>query len=300
MKEKKQPEDNSQQSEAGAQQPGEYTSVACPGGEEKTNPQNEIRTESEQLKTKAMETHAQHLHHAPGKKFWHYFYEFLMLFLAVFAGFLAENQREHYVEGKREKEFMVSLVKDLQLDTAQFSIIRNYRTTKIRTIDSLIIFFANHANGSVPAFGYTLGMKLFGHLGFYQNSGTLDQLKSSGGYRLIRHRNVVDSIEAYDQQTKRVALRDLYETNFSFTYTDLLHKLFDGRALTRIFADTSYFKKPADPNAMIKLNEQFLGEYLNNLRTFQLLVIKNMDLQIIVKKKGTSLISLIKKEYGLE
>ena len=25
-----------------------------------------------------MDTHAHHLHHAPGKKFWHYFYEFLM------------------------------------------------------------------------------------------------------------------------------------------------------------------------------------------------------------------------------
>ncbi len=42
-----------------------------------------------------MDTHAHHLHHAPGKRIWHYFYEFLMLFLAVFCGFLAENFREH-------------------------------------------------------------------------------------------------------------------------------------------------------------------------------------------------------------
>jgi hypothetical protein len=38
--------------------------------------------------------------HRGRKKLTHYFFEFLMLFLAVFAGFLAENWREHIVERK--------------------------------------------------------------------------------------------------------------------------------------------------------------------------------------------------------
>ena len=50
-----------------------------------------------------MEVHAHS--HTPGKKWTHYFWEFLMLFLAVFCGFLAENQREHYVEHKRAKDY---------------------------------------------------------------------------------------------------------------------------------------------------------------------------------------------------
>ena len=33
-----------------------------------------------------------------GKKWTHYFWEFLMLFLAVFCGFLAEYQLEHTIE----------------------------------------------------------------------------------------------------------------------------------------------------------------------------------------------------------
>jgi len=32
--------------------------------------------------TENMETQAYHLHRAPGKKIWHYFFEFLMLFSA--------------------------------------------------------------------------------------------------------------------------------------------------------------------------------------------------------------------------
>jgi hypothetical protein len=61
-------------------------------------------------------THA----HTPGKKWTHYFWEFLMLFLAVFAGFLAENQREHIIEKKREKQYIRSLWQDLQEDTTMF------------------------------------------------------------------------------------------------------------------------------------------------------------------------------------
>ena len=48
------------------------------------------------------------------KKLTHYLWEFLMLFLAVFAGFLAENQREHIVEHQRAEQFARSLLADLK------------------------------------------------------------------------------------------------------------------------------------------------------------------------------------------
>jgi hypothetical protein len=245
-----------------------------------------------------MEVHAHT--HSERKKWTHYLWEFLMLFLAVFCGFLAENQRENMVEHRREKEFMISLVNDLQLDTSQFSRIRIYRLDKLHSIDSIIIFFSDHPGESVPAYGYALAIKLFGLLGFYQNSGTLDQLKNSGGLRLIRRRNIVDSIESYDQQIKRIALRDIYETNFSLDHHKLLQKLFDGRALLKNFTDTTYFKNQVSLSATIKLNEQYAGEYLNSLRTVQNLVTRNMDLQAEVKAKAARLIILIKKEYHLK
>jgi len=50
-----------------------------------------------------MEVHAHS--HTSRKKWTHYFWEFFMLFLAVTLGFLVENQREHYIEHKREKEY---------------------------------------------------------------------------------------------------------------------------------------------------------------------------------------------------
>ena len=60
-----------------------------------------------------MEVHA-HTHTAR-KKWTHYLWEFLMLFLAVFCGFLAEYQLEHKIEKDREVQFIKSLVTDYRM-----------------------------------------------------------------------------------------------------------------------------------------------------------------------------------------
>ena len=82
-----------------------------------------------------MEVHAHT--HTPRNKWTHYLWEFLMLFLAVFCGFLAELQLEHKVEKSREKQYMKSMVEDLKADTAM--LINNIiqRQEKIMMIDSL-------------------------------------------------------------------------------------------------------------------------------------------------------------------
>ena len=57
----------------------------------------EQQTENPKLQTEEMEVH-KHPHHVAHKKKWgEYFLEFLMLFLAVFLGFMAENVREHRI-----------------------------------------------------------------------------------------------------------------------------------------------------------------------------------------------------------
>jgi len=63
-----------------------------------------------------METHAHDLHKAPGHGWKHYFFEFLMLFLAVFCGFLAENLRENLVNQNMERQYVKSFYEDLTAD----------------------------------------------------------------------------------------------------------------------------------------------------------------------------------------
>lgn len=46
-----------------------------------------------------------------------FFFEFLMLFLAVFCGFLAENFRGNYVENERAKELAKNLYNEIFTDS---------------------------------------------------------------------------------------------------------------------------------------------------------------------------------------
>jgi hypothetical protein len=152
-----------------------------------------------QQETENMETHAHHLHHAPGKRIWHYFYEFLMLFLAVFCGFFAENQREHIAELKREKEFMKSMLTDLRADTTNFSAMIRGISSIDEHIDSIIPLLSNFSelnNNAAEIYQHEIWLNLY-----YKNiytDRTIEQLKNSGSFRLIGNKAVSDGIIEYD------------------------------------------------------------------------------------------------------
>ena len=247
-----------------------------------------------------MEVH-KHPHHVTHKKKWgEYLLEFLMLFLAVFLGFVAENLREDSVEKHREKQFMVSLVKDLELDTSEISKSDNFRLQKIRALDSIINILAIQSISMAPFTAYRLSKKFYGARNFFQNSGTLDQLKNSGGLRLINDRQIVDSIEAYDQQIRRMSKRDDFESE-AFVYNSrLAQKLFDARSVIKLIGPSDNVNTIADSSLSIKINFAYLDEYLNNLMNYEFLIKNNLGVFEANKKIASNLIRLIKKEYHLE
>src|SRR5258705_8528640 len=86
--------------------------------------------------TEIMEVHKLPHHPTHKKKWGEYFLEFLMLFLAVFLGFLAENQREHMVERKHERQYVLSLLNDLKLDIAWLDTVTFSAKARINNLDS--------------------------------------------------------------------------------------------------------------------------------------------------------------------
>ena len=248
-----------------------------------------------------MEVH--HHSHTARKKWTHYFWEFLMLFLAVFCGFLAEYYLEHTIEHNREKQFINSLVKDIETDTAQLSNIKGFRLNRLNRIDSVSILLSKNATGLFPIQNIQLLEELKGHVAFYQNSGTLDQLKNSGGLRLIRKRKVVDAIQAYDQQIRKMLLRDNFEAEEMRYTLRLAYKLIDGVSMTNVYTDTAYFYNQTfrpGISKTININSQYIGEYLNSLITFRFVVMNNMRLQETIRKEAETLLAIIKSEYHLQ
>src|SRR4026209_1105854 len=86
-----------------------------------------------------MEVH--HHSHTERKKWPHYFWEFLMLFLAVFCGFLAEYSLEHKIEKDREHQYIRSFVEDLERDTVTLNNRIAYCNLTIARADSAITVF---------------------------------------------------------------------------------------------------------------------------------------------------------------
>src|SRR4051812_39226322 len=145
-----------------------------------------------------MEAH--HSYHPTHKKKWtEYLLEFFMLFLAVFLGFIAENVRENLVEKEREKKYMESLLTDLSADTAKLTSGIKAKEGRVNAIDSIFIFFNTHHGAK------TISGELFRTIRrtqfdqqFIRNTITINQLKNAGGMRLIRNKQVSDSLSAYD------------------------------------------------------------------------------------------------------
>ena len=144
-----------------------------------------------------MEVH----HHPPTerKKWAHYLWEFLMLFLAVFCGFLAENQREHYVEKQRANDYAVSLYRDIKADTIIFNETSNSLELCITNIDSLLTLLEHpdelqsHLQDfyKYSAFAFIFPMNK-------PNEATIQQLMNSGSLRYFKNSMLVDSIKSYN------------------------------------------------------------------------------------------------------
>lgn len=146
-----------------------------------------------------MEVH--HHPHVEKKNFKEYFLEFLMIFLAVTLGFFAENIREKITNKTIEKEYMQSLVSDLKADTSAIS--RAINVWSSANNDVLVIQQSLKARPVDVKNFYRSLPKDFWHFDLFKyDNKTVEELKSSGNFRLIRDKKLETLIMSYDLDMK--------------------------------------------------------------------------------------------------
>ena len=144
-----------------------------------------------------------HTHsHTARKKSTHYFWEFLMLFLAVFCGFMAENIREHKIEKSRANQYISSFYEDLKNDTARINKLIKYDDEKIQALNTMYACYdtVSRSLKSTSCMGILIKYSRF-NKGFVLTDRTLKQLANAGGYRLL-NKNDADSIIVYENMYK--------------------------------------------------------------------------------------------------
>jgi len=143
-----------------------------------------------------MEVHA---HSNTARKKWtHYFWEFLMLFLAVFCGFIAENIREHNVEQHRAKEFSKSLIQDFQNDTAAINIQKKSAGIFIAITDSLLQLSQTPLEGRHAAEFSFYTRFMYWTVPLSWNRSTFEQIKNSGSLRYFRNFQLLEKMMKYE------------------------------------------------------------------------------------------------------
>lgn len=242
-----------------------------------------------------MEVH--HHAHTERKKLKHYLFEFFMLSLAVFCGFLAEYYLEYRIERHREREFIQSMLMDLKEDTATINEVYAFNRQQARALDTLVGLLYNHTNrpDSVGK-----AYRLFLSYGLnYQDvvftDRTITQLKNSGGLRLIRNQNVSDSIMSYDAGVR------LCETQFDvvkgawLSESDASYSVFDLKALHRLGSLNDTL-----PTKLLTDDAQQLTAFTSRMLVFSRIVAGYARAIREQKNAAVRLSKFLRKEYDIE
>lgn len=246
-----------------------------------------------------MEVH--HHSHTPRKKWSHYFWEFFMLFFAVFCGMLAEYRLEHIIEHQREKKYIRSLIKDVELDITSLQRTYEIKNQQINYFDSLKNLlkhgYKNHLNDF-----YFYARNITRNMVFQYHDRTIQQLKNSGNLRLIRNENAADSITIYDnERIKSLLGQQEAETELRrYISYNIVGKIFDPFAWSDLVDSTGKIIRPVNNPLLLTDDPVLLNDF-----SFKVVILRGtiaFTNRAIVNAIGSAknLIELLKKEYHLK
>lgn len=234
-----------------------------------------------------------------------YFLDFLMLFLAVFMGFYAENLRDKHADKTKEKEYIKSMIEDVKADkkNLQVAIINNeHRKIHLDTLSQLCFDYNIENNEAIKLYKKypaVLNRPDF----FHPIEFTMQQLKNAGGMRLIQNKKAVKAILSYDFKHKKVKNQQKYYENyqnntinlglniFNYQKTRELFLLYQKRGVEEI--QTSDFKLLNNSTSDLTKFGNTVSMY-SGIVNYYTILLKDMD------KQADSLLITLLKEYELK
>ena len=227
--------------------------------------------------------------------------EIVLVVIGILIALQINNWNESKADKKVEKEFIASLIEDLQTD--KLNLLRNidHFQIKIIKIDTVLRMFKTLSNGYNDTLRRNLG-EVKNYKDFIYTDRTMQQLKNSGGMRLITNKKAATGILDYD-----LSMRHLLES----LQPDLLFYYEKSNEMWFEIVDTDDFERDklvltipemeaATKNYLLKSDQENLGKFNNIIREFQndLIIVK--DRKLVLKQKANDLVTLLKNEYDIQ
>ena len=135
---------------------------------------------------------------------------------------------------------------------------------------------------------------------FINNDRTIQQLKSSGGLRLIRKQNVSDSIALYDSHVKRLEKVEEGEYESIRDVIPYSYKIFDGRIYDKMLDETDKVYRPAGNPALLQYTKEDLNAFISSLNSIKSFNIAYRSFSSAAYHKAVNLLQTIEEEYHLK
>ncbi len=230
--------------------------------------------------------------HRGRKKWTHYFWEFLMLFLAVFCGFLAENFREHQIEKHRGEQYIYSFREDLKKDTAQCNISITELTATMEALKDLIgCFNTLKENSHSTDCLKEIIINSRGFKDFIYTDRTIQQLKNAGGLRLISDKEIADSIVDYDGTIREMHIHQGVLENIQQNSKNAHNKMIDFLHLEDLNQ-----KKQTGELFLLSDDPAELNKYFNAINEFKTGLNGQLIWMLYIKNKAMRLFDLLDKK----
>jgi hypothetical protein len=233
------------------------------------------------------------------KKWNHYLFEFLMLFLAVTLGFFVDNVREGRAEHQLELQNMQSLIADLRQDTVRFNKQIEESDIVIGMCDSIIQMLGKKRNAHDQQRLYLLSRamspKILPH---FVNDRTFEEMRGSGTLRLISKNTIADSVSTYYFFSKEMVwLNELVLTRFQ-QKVELESKVFLASFYEEMLDKKTFAFRALPGNPPLATNNKaMLNEFAVTIHYLSSVTAYKKNYLMRLKVKANRLLAILNKEY---
>ena len=158
-----------------------------------------------------------------GKDWKKYLFEFLLIFTAVFLGFLADNIRENYGERQQAIALARSFYEELRNDSATVVLKMQGRHQKEKSIKYMVEFFRDSSLTSQSKelpYHFIWGVTARSPIIFTPRTVVLEQLKSSGSLRYFKNDRLQKLIGDLSVSIDYILARQEYENSIFASYME--------------------------------------------------------------------------------
>lgn len=235
-----------------------------------------------------------------------YILEFLIIFLAVILGFIANDFRQTYVEKLKAKEYARLLYNDLNVDDVSIQRTINEKAWIESKYDSVETILATKDLREFNEFIYYVERYLLNTTIFSSRDITFQQMRISGNSRYIKDINlymkIADYYTLFDQYK---GIETIYAGNSRNDLNGIESTLFNPRDLTSLDnpKSTGFYNLAIRPTTELKP----IRRDIENLKLFYIKIDEakkqaNYSKQLLKKQKaaGLEIMKDLQKVYQLE